>query len=104
MKKLTLSIAAAAALLIMTGSVNAQAISSSASSARQDWQSISIDRDAILAKFCERYPSSRACTGVIREVPEIDASSGTQALALVLGLGLLSAEGLRRRRRAIRTR
>ncbi|MFZ1625419.1 MAG: hypothetical protein WAU48_11680, partial [Gammaproteobacteria bacterium] len=61
MKKLTLSIVATAALLIMTGSVNAQAISSSASSARQELQSISIDRDAILAKFCERYPSSRAC-------------------------------------------
>ncbi len=104
MKKSILSVAATAVLLIMAGSVNAQTVSSSASSSSIQLQSINIDRDAILARFCERYPNSRACTGVIREVPEIDASSGTQALALVLGLGLLSAEGLRRRRRAIRTR
>ena len=85
-----------ATLLVMSGSVNAQSST--------DWQSINIDREAILAKFCERYPPARICTQVIREVPEIDASSGTQALALVLGIGLLSAEGLRRSRRAIRSR
>lgn len=96
MKKSILGVAATATLLLMAASANAQSSS--------DWQSINIDRDAIMARFCERYPSSRVCTRVIREVPEIDASSGTQALALVLGLGLLSAEGLRRRRRAIRTR
>ena len=85
-----------ATLLVMSGSANAQSST--------DWQSINIDREAILAKFCERYPAARICTQVIREVPAIDASSGTQALALVLGVGLLSAEGLRRRRRAIRSR
>ncbi len=96
MKKSILGITAMATLLVMSGSANAQS--------SNDWQSINIDREAILARFCERYPAARVCTQVIREVPEIDASSGTQALALVLGVGLLSAEGLRRRRRAIRSR
>jgi len=96
MKKSILGITAMATLLVMSGSANAQS--------SNDWQSINIDREAILARFCERYPTARVCTRVVREVPEIDASSGTQALALVLGIGLLSAEGLRRRRRAIRSR
>ena len=35
-----------------------------------------------------------------RVVPEINATAGTQALALVIGATLLGAEGLRRRRRS----
>ena len=98
MKKSILGIAATATLLFMTGGANAQS--------NNDWQNIQIDRDAILAKFCQRYPSARVCatTPQVSAVPEIDASSGTQALALVLGVGLLGAEGLRRRRRAVRAR
>ena len=98
MKKSILSIAATASLLIMAGGANAQS--------NNDWQHISIDRDAILAQFCQRYPSARICvrTPPVRAVPEIDATSGAQALALVLGVGLLGAEGLRRRRLAVRAR
>mgnify|MGYP003381756429 FL=1 len=98
MKKSILSIVAMAAVLIMSGSANAQSANGLQNSAA--------DQATILASFCQRQPTHKKCvsTPPIREVPEIDASSGTQALALVLGLGLLSAEGLRRRRRAIRTR
>jgi hypothetical protein len=99
MKKSILGIAATVSLLIMSGGANAQS--------NNDWQNISIDRDAILAQFCQRYPSARICVRtppVVSAVPEIDATSGAQALALVLGVGLLGAEGLRRRRLAVRAR
>lgn len=98
MKKSILSVAATLSLLAFANGAAAQSST--------DWQNITLDRDAILARYCQRYPASRACTPVVREVPEIDASAGTQALALVLGVGLLSAESLRRRRRrrAIRSR
>lgn len=96
MKKSILSLAATAALMVMAGSANAQSSS--------DWQTVTIDREAILEKFCKRYPQARVCTPQVRAVPEIDATSGTQALALVLGVGLLAAEGLRRRRLAVRAR
>ena len=96
MKKSILSIAAAVSLLAMTGAANAQSV---------DRERITIDREAILAQFCSRYPAARICSGPqVRAVPEIDASSGTQALALVLGVGLLGAEGLRRRRLSVRAR
>ena len=96
MKKSILSIAAILSMLAFTGSASAQSSS--------DWQSITIDREAILAEFCRRYPQARVCGPQVRAVPEIDATSGTQALALVLGVGLLGAEGLRRRRLAVRAR
>lgn len=89
MKKSILGIAATASLLVMAGSANAQSL---------DRQTVTIDREAILAQFCSRYPAARICGPQVRAVPEIDATSGTQALALVLGFGLLAAEGLRRRR------
>ncbi len=95
MKKSILGIAAAVSLLGMASSANAQSA---------DRPTISIDRQAILARFCSRYPAARICGRPVHTVPEIDASSGTQALALVLGAGLLGAEGLRRRRRSVRTR
>ncbi|MEZ5563669.1 MAG: VPEID-CTERM sorting domain-containing protein [Gammaproteobacteria bacterium] len=98
MKKSILGVAATVSLLAFAGSANAQSSG--------DWQNITIDREAILAEFCKRYPSARVCgtTPPVRAVPEIDATSGTQALALVLGVGLLGAEGLRRRRAAVRAR
>jgi hypothetical protein len=51
-----------------------------------------------VAKFCKAQPSHPKCKGHVRAVPEIDAASGTQAIALVLGAVLLGAESLRRRR------
>lgn len=98
MKKSILSVAAVLSLLAFAGSANAQTTTTS------DWQSITIDREAILAEFCRRYPQARVCAPQVSAVPEIDATSGTQALALVLGFGLLGAEGLRRRRLAVRAR
>lgn len=99
MKKSILSIAATLSLLAFAGSASAQTYSYT-----YDGQTITIDRQAILAEFCKRYPQARVCTPQISAVPEIDATSGTQALALVLGVGLLGAEGLRRRRLAVRAR
>jgi hypothetical protein len=96
MKKSILSVAATLALCTFAGSANAQS--------SYDWQSIDIDREAILARFCKRYPAARVCKPQVSAVPEIDATSGTQALALVLGVGLLGAEALRRRRLAVRAR
>lgn len=96
MKKSIFSVAAVLSLLVFAGSASAQSTS--------DWQSITIDREAILAQFCKRYPQARVCGPQVRAVPEIDATSGTQALALVLGVGLLAAEGLRRRRLTVRAR
>jgi hypothetical protein len=95
MKKSIFSVAATLSLLAFAGSANAHT---------GDWQTTTIDREAILAEFCKRYPAARTCKPQVSAVPEIDASSGTQALALVLGVGLLGAEGLRRRRLAVRAR
>jgi hypothetical protein len=94
MKKSILSITAAV-LLVAAGSANAQTYTI-------DGRTITVDSQATLARFCQRYPNARVCQQV-QQVPEIDAGSGTRALALVLGLGLLSAEALRRRRRSIPT-
>jgi predicted transglutaminase-like cysteine proteinase len=99
MKKSILSIMATAALLVAASSANAQT-----QTYTYDGQTVTIDREAILARFCQRYPNARVCGSQIQRVPEIDASSGTQALALVFGVGLLSAEALRRRRRMVPTR
>jgi hypothetical protein len=97
MKKSILSITATAVLLVAAGSADAQTYT-------YQEQTITVDKQALLDRFCRRYPSSRVCQSPVTRVPEIDASSGTQALALVLGLGLLSAEALRRRRRSVTTR
>jgi DMSO reductase anchor subunit len=96
MKKSILSIVAAAALLAGASSANAQTYTQE--------QTATVDSQTLLSRFCRRYPSSQVCQSPVTQVPEIDASSGTQALALVLGLGLLSAEALRRRRRSVPTR
>ena len=90
MKKSILSIMATATLLVAASSANAQTYT-------YDGQTVTIDREAIIAKFCQRYPTARVCGSQVQRVPEIDASSGAQALALVFGIGLLSAEALRRR-------
>jgi hypothetical protein len=51
--------------------------------------------------FCKRNPEAQGCAtgsvGTASAVPEIDASSGSQAIALAVGLLLLGAERLRRR-------
>lgn len=97
MKRSILGVAAALSLFAFAGSASAQSSS--------DWSSINIDRDAILARFCEHFPQARQCNRPpVHAVPEIDATSGTQALALVLGGALLGAEALRRRRASARNR
>lgn len=96
MKRSILGVAAALSLFAFAGSASAQSST--------DWSSINIDQDALLARFCERYPQARICQSQIHAVPEIDARSGTQALALVLGGALLGAEVLRRRRASARNR
>jgi hypothetical protein len=52
-------------------------------------------------EYCSKNPDARDCgpsgSGTARGVPEIDATSGTQAIALAVGLLLLGAERLRRR-------
>ena len=93
MKKSILNIIATAALLVAASRANAQTYTYT-----YEGQTVTVDSQAILAKFCKRYPSAQACRSPVTQVPEIDAGSGAQALALVLGLGLLSAEALRRRR------
>ena len=97
MKKSIFGIAATLSLLAFAGSANAQTYS-------YDGQTTTIDREAIRAQFCARYPSARVCQSPVTQVPEIDDRPGAQALALVLGVGLLSAEALRRRRRPATTR
>jgi hypothetical protein len=58
------------------------------------------------AKKCYKNGKQVACKVAkakkpkAKAVPEIDATSGGQALALVLGVGLLGAERLRRSQRA----
>ncbi|MBM4220785.1 MAG: VPEID-CTERM sorting domain-containing protein [Gammaproteobacteria bacterium] len=96
MKKSILGVVATAVVWGAVGTANAQTTT--------DSRRITIDTQAILAEFCRRHPSARVCTRRVSAVPEIDATSGTQALALVLGVGLLGAEGLRRRRALVRTR
>lgn len=97
MKKSILSIAATLSLLAFAGSASAQTYS-------YNGQTYTVDKQAIIAEFCRRYPTARVCAPQVSAVPEIDATSGTQALALVLGVGLLGAEGLRRRRLPVRAR
>lgn len=58
-----------------------------------------------LEKRCQANPKSPKCQADLgaqvtpRAVPEIDATSGAPAIALVLGVALLGAERLRRRSR-----
>ncbi len=100
MKKSILSIAATLSLLAFAGSASAQTYTYT-----YEGQTVTVDPQVIRAQFCARYPTARVCqTSQVQRVPEIDASSGAQALALVLGVGLLSAEALRRRRRTVPTR
>ena len=86
MKKSVLCLAASLSLLIVSGSAQAGD------------QAAQYQIDQALAKFCSAHPSNPKCRSGARAVPEIDATSGTQAIALVLGAGLLGAESLRRRR------
>jgi hypothetical protein len=60
--------------------------------------------DPILDYSCQQNPTAPGCaertpgaTNGAAAVPEIDATSGTQAIALAIGLLLLGAERLRRR-------
>ncbi|GIK35700.1 MAG: hypothetical protein AMXMBFR45_07670 [Gammaproteobacteria bacterium] len=103
MKRSILGVAAALSLLAIAGPASAQ----SSNDWQDSWQNISIDidRDELIARFCEHFPQARRCNRPpVHAVPEIDATSGTQALALVLGGALLGAEALRRRRSAARNR
>ena len=51
----------------------------------------------IVKSNCKKVGTVLKCTTQKKAVPEIDATSGSPAIALVLGVGLLGAERLRRR-------
>ena len=81
MKKSILCLAAILALLTVAGSASATP---------------SERRDRACAQ--SQSPNHRQCADArVRAVPEIDSTSGTQAIALILGVMLLGAERLRRR-------
>ena len=53
---------------------------------------------ATVAPKCKKVGQKLVCPAAKKKaVPEIDATSGSPAIALVLGVGLLGAERLRRR-------
>ena len=89
MKRFVFSLAASLSLLIGVGTAQAGD------------QAAQYQINQALAKFCSAQPSHPKCKREIRAVPEIDAASGTQAIALILGAVLLGAESLRRRRQRV---
>jgi hypothetical protein len=90
MKKAIVCLAMSMGLLIGAGSA-------SATGGNDSDRGTDSDRVAVTAKFCKKHTARPVCKRQPRAVPEIDATSGTQAIALVLGVSLLGAERLRRR-------